>query len=439
MKLQNMDTITIGIWGFGIVGKAAAAFLYSRNARVILYDANPEIMKHTPYIVAPSREAFFDAADYILPSPGIDIRNYRSLHSKKWIAELDLFYAYFEKPIIAITGSVGKTTVTHTLTQILKQQGINAVAAGNIGQPLLTLIDQQEFIDIAVLELSSFQLEFIQSFAPDLAIWTNFYPNHFDRHTNLDGYFNAKIALLRYQNKNQKALVPYTLKEKIETEKINSSLTFFSPECINQPVDASLFCSNHTRKEMHHHSSNKSIPLDAIASNIFSENKLIIWAALELMQLPLHAENITTLEHRLEKVATINGITFYNDSKSTIPAATITAIEQLKENRLLLFLGGLSKGIDRTPLIKKLQSYSVHVFCFGKEAPEIKALCDSFAIQADAHANLESAFAACTLQLQPYDCILFSPAGSSFDLFKDYQERGKVFKQLVHHYKKRAP
>ena len=163
-------------------------------------------------------------------------------------------------------------------------------------------------------------------------------------------------------------------------------------------------------------------------------------AALDILGIPYqpHASlvSIASLEHRLEKVAEINGTVFYNDSKSTTPTSTLAAIEQFKDKRILLFLGGLNKGIDREPLIKALTRYTVHVFCFGKEATSIKTLCDSFSIPAHDFANLEDSFHASTQLLHHNDCVLFSPSGSSYDLFRDYQERGNTFKKLVVDHKK---
>ncbi len=179
MKLKNS---TIGIWGFGRVGKAAASFFHKEGARVIVYDDNKSTSIDTTYLTAPSVQALFNIADYVLPSPGIDIKAYYALYQGRWLCEVDIMKAYCTKPIIAITGSVGKTTTTHLLTHLLQKHGINAVAAGNIGTPMLDMIYQQDSFDLLVLELSSFQLEYAQSFAPDLALWTNLYPNHLDRH-----------------------------------------------------------------------------------------------------------------------------------------------------------------------------------------------------------------------------------------------------------------
>lgn len=427
---MNIQNTTIGIWGFGRVGKAAASFFYSRGARVIVFDDNDALLANIAYLTAPSLQALFHSVDYVLPSPGIDIRPYYASYQGRWICEVDIMQAFFKKPIIAITGSVGKTTTTHILANLLQQQGIKTIAVGNIGTPMLEIIDQQNTLDMVVLELSSFQLEYAQSFAPQVALWTNLYPNHLDRHGSMEGYFKAKFPIIKHQNPHQLALIPLYLRDYLST--FNNTPLFFSKEC--NPL--ATFCMDMDHHEIHHHQSRKAIDLAAFPSGTFPENWLLIWAAFYLLHIPYPRHNtITTLEHRLEKVTDINGVTFYNDSKSTTPTSTLAALEQFKEKRIVLFLGGLSKGIDKSPLIQALQSYTIQVFCFGKEASTIKTLCDSFSIPCTDFTNLHDAFMASTHVLDHHDCVLFSPSGSSYDLFKNYEERGTVFKKLVQDYK----
>ncbi len=430
MKLKNS---TIGIWGFGRVGKASASFMQRYGARVIIYDDNAAQLAQVPYLTVPSVDALFQNSDYVLPSPGIDIRPYYHLYPGRWLCEVDLMETYFHKPIIAITGSVGKTTTTHLLTNLLQKHTIRAVAAGNIGTPMLEMIAKQDTIDMLVLELSSFQLEYAQSFAPYLALWTNLYPNHLDRHGSLENYFAAKLPILKYQKKQQ-ALVPLSLRESLLTECSKQTIAFFTTNC----NPAATFCLDRDKREIHHHPSRQALSLDALPPVTFADNWLLIWAAFYLLKIPFnvnHTRTLTSLEHRLEKITEINGVTFYNDSKSTTPTSTLAAVEQFKAQRILLFLGGLSKGIDRTPLIKALQSYKVEVFCFGKEAATIQHMCDSFAIPCTSFDTLQSAFSASIPAFSHHECVLFSPSGSSYDLFTDYQERGTVFKKLVDRYK----
>ncbi len=427
---MNCNKLTIGIWGFGRVGQAAAVFFKKRGARIIVYDDDPKVLAHLSFLTSPSIHALFDSTDYILPSPGIDIRAYRSIYQGKWLCEVDMLQHHFNKPVIAITGSVGKTTITHMLVSILIHNGLRVVAAGNIGTPMLSIIDQQDELDMVILELSSFQLEYAQIFAPHVAIWTNLYPNHLDRHTTMEDYFTAKYSLLRNQNATQQALVPYQLQHQILQNKPKSAVTFFTSDCPKKEVKEKLFCIT-DKNEIHNHRTHKIVST-ALLQNTFAQNVVIIGAILELLHIDLQAlPKIESIEHRLEKIALINGVTFYNDSKSTTPASTLAAIEQLKNKRILLFLGGLSKGLDRTEFIKQLQRFTVQVFCFGKEASQLQKICANFGLTSSYFQTLETAFEQCIRIAQPNDCVLLSPAGSSFDLFTNYEERGNSFKKLV--------
>ena len=403
MKIKDS---VVGIWGYGLVGESAAHFLASQGAKIVIFD-DKKALKQGPFFSVPSLERLF-IADYILPSPGVDTRPHRSTYPGQWLSELDLFQRFFSKKIIAITGSVGKTTITHQLTHLLKQAGWRVEAAGNIGVPCLELISRQSELDAVVLEVSSFQLEWCQSFAPDLALWTNFYPNHLDRHGSMDQYFSAKYNLIKHQRSGQQAIAPIEIAKKIQDLHPRSIVHSFDPS----------------------HAS--SLNLGGFpANNALLEKTLSILNVCSQKIDPLPA-----LEHRLEKVATINGITFYNDSKSTTPASTLAAVEQLeqKKSRILLFLGGLSKGIDRTDLIRKLKHKNILVLCFGAEAAGLFHLCRSAQMTAFQAQSLKEAFNLAMPLLKPESVALLSPAGSSFDEFKNYEDRGRFFKELIAQY-----
>ena len=429
---MNYQNKTIGIWGYGRVGKAAAQFLESRGASILIYDEKP-IQAPSSMQIAQSLEQLFEA-DYLLPSPGVDTRAYRTQYQGRWITELDLFHHYFRKPIIAISGSVGKTTVTHLLAQALTASGWRVEAIGNIGIPCVEAIEKQDELDAVVLEVSSFQLEYTQSFAPDLAIWTNLYPNHLDRHNSMQDYFEAKSHLIRYQTAQQSALLPAELFHELQKLHPKSSLSFFG--LTSNKFTHPLFSIQEQEIRLHAHgTATPIILLHNLDQSVFPLNWLIVYAALDLLKVePPVLNTINPIAHRLERVATIKGVTFYNDSKSTTPASTQAALAALAAPRTILFLGGLSKGIDRSPLIQSLQHTPLHVICFGKEAARLHQQCVALQIPSRSFATLDEAFRFCTSITQPKDCVLFSPAGSSFDLFENYEKRGEEFKALVLRY-----
>ncbi len=310
MKFTNK---TIGIWGYGRVGTSAARFFSQRGGHVIIYDMHPLVTQNCPFEVVPALTDFFTRSDALLPSPGIDTRAYRTQYQGVWLTEVDLFQDFFHKKIIAITGSVGKTTITHFLTQLLKAAGWRVQAGGNIGLPMLSLIETQHKLDAVILELSSFQLEYARSFAPDLAIWANLYPNHLDRHSTMNDYFLAKYNIVKHQTPSQKALISNALQTRFEHCPPKSTVHFFDPH-------------------EHPHS------LNAVG---FTENGLMVEKALSLLAVPL-PKNITLLPlaHRCELVIQKNNITVINDSKSTTPASTLAAIQSINAPRTLLFLRG---------------------------------------------------------------------------------------------------
>ena len=447
----------IGIWGLGIVGKSAIRY-FSKQAMVAL----EVIDKRSP---TPEEQCFLqeygatfyhqndiipflNRNDLILPSCGIDLNPYQTF-AYKWLSELDIFYQECKKPIIAITGSVGKTTLTTHLSALLQSQGFNVFTGGNIGVGLLDCLEKANAADYIVLEVSSFQLERTQNFAPFLAIITNIYPNHLDRHGNLQAYTDAKLKIL--QGENTTALLPYSLKTSMVRYASQSSALTTNGKSSNRPT--SFFsCENpyfdlddfqacyflHNLKVLKNYRTSQEIMYEFkhIPPQFYNENLLILAAALDLLKLPLTGfdtlfESKATLSHRLEKVATINGIDFYNDSKSTIGPSTLAAVQKLQGGPIILFLGGISKGVSRKDLVKELKNKVRYIICFGKEAWQLNEYCDAYSISSHVCKNLEDALAFLPKILQSSDQVLFSPAGASFDLYKDYQERGEHFKQLI--------
>lgn len=437
--MKNLIKPSIGIWGFGRVGKAALRFLAARAQQIFVYDARPlssdEINLLDQYGAkqAASLDALFDSCDQILPSPGIDIEPYQKTYGPRFLNELDLFFDAWQKPIVAITGSVGKTTTTTLITQLLQESGLRLCAAGNIGLPVFEVIDKRNELDAIVLEVSSFQLENCMRFAPDIAVWTNFFPNHLDRHKTVENYFDAKYALIKNQTAVQHALIPYELADRIAQRKPRSTVHTFG----TQSSDAHYTLNNNAIVHAAVHPPQILINLADVPDCTFPLNWLVAYSVLDLMHVsatPL--KTAVSLEHRLEKVATINGVTFYNDSKSTVPISTLAAVNTIKAPRILLFLGGLSKGIDRAPFIALLAQKPLSIFCFGKEAQDLHTMCKNSGIASSTYTTLEDAFIDCISQIESGDCVLFSPAGSSYDLFKNYEERGKAFKNQVLLYQK---
>lgn len=423
----------IGLWGFGVVGKSIYQYLKRFSCVVQILDKQKLDIPHAIVQTPESIKLFLEYNDAIVISPGISLHPYEQ-YRHKFIAELDIFYGEYKQFAIAITGTVGKTSITNAITHCTP----NAIAAGNIGYPMITAAIENPQRKKIILEVSSFQLHYIKNFRPNIAIFTNFYSNHLDHHKSEDEYFKAKCNLLKHQTSDDIAIIPCNLISKIKHHAAIQAQIFLTCKetCLTHTYPTFMAQDNSIvfKKE-----GNKTITLlkDLHKSTFFTykENITIIIAALYLQNIDLSTisrklQTIATGEHRLEKFATHEESTFYNDSKSTVWQSTKEAIEHIKHESCTLFLGGLSKGADRTPLMQYLQKKPVTVISFGKEAELIKKLCDEHNVACLSFSTLAEAIHACFEQpLSKH--ILFSPAGSSFDLFKNYQDRGNMFKNLI--------
>lgn len=454
MKIKKKSKI--GIWGFGIVGKSAVNYFLAQGYQISVMEKRIPTQQEMDYLSKNNiiwydqkdQNNFFISCDIIIPSPGINISSLcYATYKHKWLHELDFFYSTFKKPIIAITGSIGKTSTTHILGQIFKELTIPIVVGGNIGIPTFDLLNQQDNVDYAVIEVSSFQLNYCKTFAPTLAIWTNFYPNHLDHHASEEEYFLAKKNILIYQTKDQLSLMHFTLREKMHFMVDGYKRSYFNTICPNQKELDTLtkneqvyYINNNVVIRYTQHVHTQIMHLTSSLLNLsFIDNILLLTAVCDLLNLnnlalQKIASTVKLPEHRIEKIGSVNSIDFYNDSKATTTQSTLAAVAKLSNRPLHLFLGGLSKGVDRTPFIIQLKNQTKHIYCFGKEAETLHNICVINKIPATYFANLTDAMASCTNNIKSGDYVLLSPAGSSYDLYENFEERGKHFKELVEQY-----
>ena len=440
-----------GVWGLGVVGKSVLEFLYKHKAQFAI-DKLSVMDKRQPndeeahflqqhgiaYVSEAHLHQFFASHDIVIPSPGVDITEAAN-YKDKLVEELDLFCDSWQKPLIAVTGTLGKTSVVHLLDKILQHNGVNVATGGNIGTGMLDLLGLKEKANMALLEVSSFQLERTKRFAPDIAILTNLYPNHLDRHGTMEHYLLAKYHIMMHQHEGQYALVPWEMRNRLRIL-TSRPLMYFSVQPVHEiaelrPQDTLYTLRNNALYKVTTTTEVLLFSLDAIPAISYLENWIIILAACDVLGiLKKETFSIPSLDlptHRLEKVATFKNIDFYNDSKSTIFEATLSAVNHLSPARIHLFLGGISKGVNRAELLEKLKDKVASVSCFGGEADQLYTACLAVKIPAYKHATLEQAFAACVTHAQAKDVILFSPAGASYDLYKNYKERGDEFVRLV--------
>lgn len=423
----------IGIWGLGVVGKSLVKYLSAHGYQnIFVYDDSKSLNNKSLQVIN-NLQTLLQTCDFVFPSPGIDLSSYQK-YKNKFVSEVDFFYQNWQKPIVAVTGTLGKTTLVTLLNSVLNTAGIKSVAAGNIDPAMCDILNSD--YEQAVLELSSFQLELSREFSPDIAVFTNFYPNHLDRHKTEENYFKAKQNIFLNQSAEQSVIMPIGFYERVKSLPIKSKVYFFSER---EFLGISAICEGIFFKK-----NNKIVYADRwqiieIADlklfkgiDTFDVNLMILVAVIYLKKIKLPAEvNFNLVEHRLEKFHSKNDVDFYNDSKSTVPQATLAAVRKIGGQSTILFLGGLSKGVDRSDMFSRLVGQVKEVICFGKEADGLYDNCVKNKIKCAKFSNLQKAVGYCLAIVQKGDKVLFSPSGSSFDLFKNYAERGRVFKKLV--------
>ncbi len=456
----------VGIIGFGIVGKSALSFYASRfgkQSSISVWD-NRDLTEQECALITSYNAQYLrcDLGDFIVKhdkiiiSPGVNL-NSHTYAQEKFVCELDLFSSCFSKFSIALTGSLGKTTTTKLIGALIEQSLFEAqtkkhsLVGGNIGIGMLDLVAQQDSGDCAVLELSSFQLEFSKQYAPDIGIVTNVYPNHLDRHETFEKYLCAKLNLLKHQRRGQVALLGAQLLESSGADIIRvfcaqtlARVIFISDQGWELACDtyevlyhergalvlAQVVCGECLNKL-------ELCEIDKFPQVTFASNWLIALGTLyimgadlvALMRSVVHDPIVLENHHRVERIATIKGVDFYNDSKATVIQATQAAAMQLAQNGrpVLVILGGLGKGVDRKPLISFLRSIKnvKKIYCFGKKA------CNEFGLADSGFETLEHVMRDILLTMEPGDQVLFSPSGTSFDFFNNFEHRGEVFCQLV--------
>jgi UDP-N-acetylmuramoylalanine--D-glutamate ligase len=447
MDLMELKDKRVLVVGLGKSGVASALFLKAHGARVAVSDTKsgdelhneiPVLLDHGITVETGGHgERTFRGQDLIVVSPGVPVDaeplvQARSL-GEPVIGEIELAAQFLPGPIVAITGSNGKTTTTTLTGEILTAGGLATLVGGNIGTPAISLAEQAKRETVIVLEVSSFQLETIQTFRPKIAVVLNVTPDHLDRHRTLELYVAAKERIFENQRGDDFAV----LNEDDPTCRAMAARTraqvfwFSRQREVKQGAwvrDGNiLFRQDEHQREIMQVT---EIPLKG-AHNL--ENVLAAVCASALMgcapeKIRQAVRDFKAVEHRLEFVATIRGVDYYNDSKATNVDATIKALESFPSN-LHLILGGKDKGSDYTVLNDLLRQRVKRVYTIGAAAAKIESQIQGVEL---VHAEtLENALRKVNAAAQPGDVVLLAPACASFDQFKSYEHRGKVFKEIV--------
>jgi UDP-N-acetylmuramoylalanine--D-glutamate ligase len=451
IELRNKRVLVVGLARTGV---ATALFCAGRGARVTATDTRTE--KELGDTVAAlqkdgialelggHRQELILDADLIIPSPGVPagaplLQFARSKGVTIW-SEIELAYRFLKGRLIGITGSNGKTTTTSLIEHILRSAGFSTILAGNIGTPLISCVERSSEKTATVAELSSFQLELIEKFRPNISVFLNLTPDHLDRHHTLESYGAAKARIFENQTESDSAILNADDPGTTPYAPAKPHLFWFSRK---QRVAQGAFVKESEILFRHEGAEETILKLTDIplagAHNV--ENVLAAVAATRLAGAEPSAiakgvRSFAGVEHRLEFVAEIGGVRFYNDSKATNVDATLKALDAFP-GRILIILGGKDKGSDYTVLQAPLREKAILALLIGAAADKIeKQISGSVAIEQAG--TLERAVETAAHAARAGDVVLLAPACASFDQFQNYEHRGRVFKELVHQLERQA-
>lgn len=445
MDLTGKNLLVVGLARTGV---ALARFLVRAGARVTITDMAPagalaEMRAHLQGLPLTEELGVPEPADLaqydlILPSPGVPpelpwLEAARRRGIPVW-GELELAGHFLTRPVIAVSGTNGKTTTTTLVGKFLTASGLKPLVGGNIGTPLISLLDQQNQADYLVLEISSFQLDTAPHFHPQLAALLNITPDHLDRYADYDAYAASKAGLFRAMTPAETKVLNYDdpLVRPLGRERGN--VLFFSAQA---PLDRGAWLADGAIQVRLESNNKQEFPLAEIRLKE-SHNLENIMAAL-LLSLSAGARPqacrevlaaFAGLPHRLEWVGSINGVDYYDDSKGTNVGAVARSLSSF-DRPVVLIAGGRDKDSDFSLLNDLIQERVKALVLVGETKERLARVWEGLA-PAYLAADLNEAVAQAAALAGPGEVVLLSPACASFDMFRDYAHRGEAFQQAVH-------
>jgi UDP-N-acetylmuramoylalanine--D-glutamate ligase len=447
LELKGKKVLVVGL---GKSGLAAALFLRRRGALVTVSDVRSaeQLAKEIPALIEAGIMVesgghgllTFRRQDLIVVSPGVPLDTPELAQVKHFglpvIGELELAARFLKGHTLAVTGSNGKTTTTTLLGEILKAGGLPTLVGGNIGLPVVALIDDSTEATWSVLEVSSFQLETTVQFHPEIAVILNITPDHLDRHGSFENYCAAKERIFAAQTAEDYLVLNADNTPCEDAASRSAAKVYWFSIEHPVPQGAWLEQGSVVYRAAEDAATEYVMPLRGIplkgGHNI--ENVLAAVVAARLAGVPAevirHAvESFQAVEHRLEYVVTHHGVAYYNDSKATNVDATAKAIAAFSGG-IHLILGGKDKGSPYTVLADLLRDRVSAVYTIGSAAAKIESHLRGV-VSIYSCETLDKAVASAAAAARPGEVVLLAPACSSFDQFENYEQRGKVFKQLV--------
>jgi len=456
VKTESFKGKKITVMGLGLFGGGVGAvkYLVSQGAEVTVTDlksaeelsASLKRLDDLPvkFKLGKHDEEDFVNVDMLVVSPAVpDDSKFLEIAFKNSIridSELSIFFRLCPAPIIGITGSNGKSTTTSLLGEMLKESGIKTWVGGNIGISLLENLKEIKPDDVVVLEISSFQLEYLARIeaSPHISIVTNIAPNHLDRHKTMENYIGIKKAIIHYQQEDDYAIMNYDdpILKKWETK---GHRLWFST---TKELKHGAFLKNN-EIIINHNSKRTVIPCSTQINikgihnwqNIMAASYAAVLMHADVVSIKNAITGFAGLEHRLEYVHTINEVQYYNDSKATTPEAAIAGIKAF-DSPTILIAGGYDKQVSLHQFAQECVRNTKCVILIGDTAKTIQKLIQDIKgekTKPEVHmaASLDESVKKAFEVAEPGDIVLLSPACASFGMFTNYEERGKKFKELV--------
>ncbi len=412
------------IYGSGKSGQAA--FLLAKEKGL------------SPFIVDDKSfdEKYLSDIDLIVVSPGIPFfHKIFKLAKKKGIeivGETEFAYRFWKGKVIAVTGTDGKSTTTKLIYDILKRERKDIFIGGNYGIPFSEIVLEKE-TGTAVLELSSFQIYTLKSFKPDTAVFLNISKDHLDWHKKFSHYMYSKYKLFKLQNENCVAILnfdnSYTRDTKTKGKKLFFSLKELPENYSGIFLKENLICvkKNDKKEEL---INVEDFPVKGIhfIQNVMAASLVALEEGVSKESIKETVENFESLPYRLEYEGSIKGIDFYNDAKSTTVQSLLMAVRSFPEKNLVVIAGGIDKGGDFS-LLKNEKNIKKFIL-IGRDKEKIGKILSKY-FDVDYAASLEEAVKKSITYAEKDDVVLFSPACASFDMFKNYIDRGEKFKRII--------
>ena len=447
MELKNKRVLVVGL---GKSGLSSALFLRAQGARVTVSDTRSAeaLAKEIPALLDAGIMVesgghgllTFRRQDLIVVSPGVLMDTPEVKQVKAFglpvIGELELASRFLQGKVVAITGSNGKTTTTTLLGKIFEDAGVSTMVGGNIGLPVIDLVAKSTAETVSVLEVSSFQLETIEEFHPWISVVLNITPDHLDRHGSFENYAAAKTRITERQEADDFLVLNAEDKStQMVAAKTRAQIYWFSPR---RPIKQGAFVHGESIFFVSKEGAKPEpvVPVAEIklkgAHNV--ENVLAAVCAARLAG--ISAEKIRAsvadfkgVEHRLERVRSLHGVDFYNDSKATNVDAAMKAVASFAGG-IHLILGGKDKDSDYATMADALKERVKIVYTIGSAAEKIERQLQGVVKIVSAE-TMQTAVAEAAKAAVAGDIVLLAPACSSFDQFENYEHRGQVFRQLV--------